>query len=401
MWRLTRIERAVTLVCSRIRCEPRVVSLPLLEAIGRFSACGFKSRIRFPPYPKSTMDGFAVRAEDVSGASRNSPIALKLRLLDTVPNVPVSVRIASGECVPIETGAYLPQGADAVVKVEDTDVSGDIVYVYRGVGRFENVSLPGEELEVGDIILEYGRRIRPWMISALAFHRVKSVKVLDLRIKLIIVGDEFIHGFHIPFTKELIKGWFIEFGFPRVHEVIVGDNVNDIMSEIEKGLRDFELIIICGGTSIGKRDYSVKAIEGLGPDVFIHGLALQPGKTTCLSVISGKPVLAISGLPAAAMANLELVIARILARWLNLKDWERVKIMGVLRRRVTSKLGLVSFIRVKAQYEPSGVQVYPILTGGSGSIRSLLLSNGYIVVPEDVEGYDEGETVEVNLYSFR
>ncbi|RLE87258.1 MAG: hypothetical protein DRJ49_06700 [Thermoprotei archaeon] len=160
------------------------------------------------------------------------------------------------------------------------------------------------------------------------------------------------------------------------------------------------MIVLCGGTSLGMKDYLAQAIKELSPDVYIHGIALKPGRTTILSAISGKPVIGISGLPVAAYANLELVVSEILIRWLRVEPIIKPRIKAILTRRVTTKSGVRALVRVRIYSKGDSYIAEPLLAGGSGSLRSLLLSNGYLIVPEDIEGFDEGEVVEVVIHSW-
>ena len=395
-----RIKDAIDDVVDYLVYTPENVSIELEKSLNKISGENFSSKVDLPPYPKSTMDGYALRHTDISGASRDNPIPLKLIGSITMPFKKYDLKVREGECVFIETGCFLPSGTDAVVRIEDTYREGGVVYVMKTLAKYENVSLPGEELKRGDPILKRGIRIKPWHIAALRLHGVSEIEVLNLRVLVVGTGDEFLEGLHIPFTLSLVRQWFIEYGFLKAEEIVVGDNKDEIKRIIRKSLPNYDMIVLCGGTSLGMKDYLAQAIKELSPDVYIHGIALKPGRTTILSAISGKPVIGISGLPVAAYANLELVISEILRRWLEAEPIIKPRVKAILTRRVTTKSGVRALVRVRVYSRKGSYIAEPLLTGGSGSLRSLLLSNGYLVIPEDVEGFEEGEVVEVVIHSW-
>ena len=148
---------------------------------------------------------------------------------------------------------------------------------------------------------------------------------------------------------------------------------------------------------MGGHDLTVQAINKLEPEYIVHGLALQPGKTACVAVKDGRLILAISGLPVAALSTLE-VFFRPLARKLGLQVPLLPTIRAKLTRRISVKMGVIGFARVRVYRGNEDYYAEPVMLGGSGALASLLRGNGYVIVPEGVEGYDEGETVEVNLY---
>ena len=149
---------------------------------------------------------------------------------------------------------------------------------------------------------------------------------------------------------------------------------------------------------MGGHDYTIKAIESLGPSYMNHGFALQPGKTACLAVVDGRIVFAVSGLPVAALSSLELILKPLLRRMgFALPPYPRIR--ARLTRRLTVKMGVAGFARVRVFYRGGEAYAEPLMVGGSGALGSLVRGNGFVAIPEDVEGFDEGEEVEVQLYS--
>jgi Molybdopterin biosynthesis enzyme len=304
--------------------------------------------------------------------------------------------LGPGEAIRVETGALLPEGADAVVPVEDAVEEGSRVLILKKVARFENVSLPGEEYDEGLVILERGSRVTPVAVAALTLEGRGSLRVYDLRARLLNVGDEIVSGTYFrPFTHLFVASWLEQHGVKVVEVSQAGDDEEAVGEWVSRG--GAYLAVLIGGTSMGGHDVTVKAVERLKPELLVHGFAVQPGKTACLAVLGGRPVVALSGLPVAAMSTLELVLKPLL-RGLGLRLPEYPRVRAQLTRRLTTKAGLLGFARVRVFESGGKLLAEPVMVGGSGSLVSLLRGNGFVVVPEDVEGYDEGEVVEVHLY---
>ncbi|MEM2539263.1 MAG: molybdopterin molybdotransferase MoeA [Candidatus Bathyarchaeia archaeon] len=381
----------------RLLALPSEVSVPVEDSLGKYSAETINSSFRLPPKPKSVMDGYAVRASDVEAASPVSPVPL--RLLDTLirPGVETSIFLEPGSAIKVETGALLPDGADTVVPVEDTVEEGDRVLVLRRLAKYENVSLPGEEYDEGIAIIRRGCRITPQAVAGLILEGVDRVRVFDLRARILNVGDEIIRGTYFrPFTHVFVDAWLRWHGFTVDERSIARDDADEISGWLRSNCSSY-LSILVGGTSMGKHDYTIRAVESMNPEYLVHGFAIQPGKTACLAVKDGKPILALSGLPVAAMSTLEYLLKPLL-KGLGLEVPEYPKIRAALTRRVTVKMGVKGFVRVRVYCEDGKFYAEPIMTGGSGSLASLLRGNGFVEIPEDLEGFDEGYEVEVNLY---
>ncbi|ABL78453.1 molybdopterin molybdotransferase MoeA [Thermofilum pendens] len=381
---------------SGLLSRPPAESVPVLDSLGRYSAETVVSSFKLPPAPKSVVDGYAVRAEDVEPASPGAPVTL--RLLEGVlrPGSTEGFELPRGSAVRVETGALLPVGADAVVPVEDALEEDGRVHLFRRVARYENVSLPGEEYEEGVPIVRVGDRIQPHHLSALVLEGRSHVNVFRVEASILNVGDEIVGGTYFrPFTHFLVASWLRSLGF-RVTDVSVAPDSPEAVAEWA-GSRGEWLVVILGGTSMGGHDFTVKALESLGPEYIVHGLALQPGKTACVAVKGGRLYLAASGLPVAALSTLE-VFLRPLLRRVGLKVPLLPRVKARLTRRITVKAGVVGFARVRVYREGGTLLAEPVMLGGSGALASLLRGNGYVIVPEGLEGYDEGEEVEVHLY---
>lgn len=385
------LDKAVVLVSF-----PKEVYVEVRKSLGKYSAEKIVSSFKLPLFPKSVMDGYAIVAEDTLPSSPSSPV--RLRIVEGIirPGERQNISIGRGEAVRIETGGFLPEGADAVIPIEDTVQEGEEILIFRRVSRWENVSMPGEEYDKDIVIVDKGWRIEPIHLAAFVLEGLDKVRVYRTDVSILNVGDELLkRGPVKPFTQELVYGWFTNLGFSVKQVEFERDDTEAIKRWLEQS--DSYITVVMGGTSMGKHDYTVKAIKETSPDYFNHGFALQPGKTACLAVKDGRIYMAISGLPVAALSSLELVLRPLLEKkGFRLPGYTVVK--ARLTRRLTVKMGMVGFARVRVFRENGEFFAEPLMVGGSGSLGSLLKGNGFVVVPENVEGYDIGDVVDVYLY---
>ncbi|MCI4408709.1 MAG: molybdopterin molybdotransferase MoeA [Thermofilum sp.] len=375
---------------------PSVIKVPVTDSLGLYSAEDVYSSFKLPPRPKTVVDGYAVRSRDVEAAGPSTPVVLRKMEGVIRPSSKEEMVLPEGYAAKIETGALLPEGADAVVPIEDVVEKEDRVYIYKRLAQWENVSLPGEEYDTDIRIVGQGERIQPHSVAGLILEGKETVNVYDLSASILNIGDEIIsQTFFRPYTHIFVASWLKTLGVNVNSIDFSPDSVEHIVSWLKK--RKEWLTILIGGTSMGGHDLTVQAINKLEPEYMVHGLALQPGKTACVAVKDGRLILAISGLPVAALSTLE-VFFRPLARKLGLQVPLLPTIRAKLTRRISVKMGVIGFARVRVYRENEEYYAEPVMLGGSGALASLLRGNGYVIVPEGVEGYDEGETVEVNLY---
>lgn len=341
-----------------------------------------------PDFVRAAMDGYAVRAKDTLGASRNSPVVLE-----------VSKTIESGTCMWVHTGSPMPDGSDAVVMVEDTELRGKNAEIFSQVHPFKNVGEVGEDIRKGELIISAKSRLRPCDITVLASLGIRHLKVLRKPVVAIIpTGEEL-----VPRRKsELSPGEVYETnglmaalysrkwgGIPGLCPIVT-DNPEHIKKAILSN-SDADIIIISGGTSVGKRDYVPGVVKSLG-NLLVHGVGISPGKPTALGCVNGKPVVCLPGYPVAGFAALCWFVRPALEKLGNFKETFRT-IHAVLSEKITSRAGFKTFVRVKID---KGKAV-PIAVSGAGILSSVSKADGLVIIPENVEGLDAGEYVEIIL----
>lgn len=372
--------QAINALCPPVQ---RTGSLPLVDSSERVLSSDITSQANLPAFNRAAMDGFAVRAEDTKSASPQAPIYLAL-----------------GEsAVPIRTGLEVPQGFDAVVMLEDAMVRGKDVELMAEVHKGGNVSHVGEDVKVGDVILREGHRLRPPDIALMAALGIKEVQVY-IKPKIIIIptGGELVPRGSRPLnpgevyetnglmTELYARRWGCE---PRLLGV-VPDDPKKIREAIESNL-DSDMVLVIGGTSVGEQDYASKVVGSIGK-LLIHGIRMAPGKPTTLGSVRDKPVVCLPGNPVAAFAALYLLVRPCLKRMAHLPE-ALPSVRASLARKIPSRPGYVSLSRVALV----GNEALPIMTSGSGILSSVARADGFVIVPEELEGLEPGEIVDVMM----
>lgn len=404
--RLFTVKEALAMLRERVGREVlEAEEVSLRMALGRVLAEDVKAPTDSPPYDRSAVDGYAVVAEDTFGASPSNPVELRL-LGSAYPGAEPGELPGIGreEALEVMTGAPLPRGANAVVMVEDASKRGDVVEVMRPVHPYQNVSRRGEDFRAGELVVARGARLRPWHIGALASLNIARVRVVRRpRVAVLSTGDELVEvgsepgpGKVVNSSKPMLSALLKEAGAEAVDLGVVGDDADLICERIVEGVRGADAAIVTGGTSVGVRDLVPEALERVG-EVVVHGLMLRPGKPTGFGIVGGKPVFMLSGFPVAALVGFEVLVKPALELMMGCRFEPRPRVRGRLMRRVATPPGTRSYVRVRVVRDREGVCVEPLMLTGSGILSTLTKANGILIIPEELEGFDEGEEVEVEL----
>jgi molybdopterin molybdotransferase len=199
-------------------------------------------------------------------------------------------------------------------------------------------------------------------------------------------------------SRFVIEGLVKSLGFDPVYLGIVGDDIDRIAKTVEDAIKGYDAVITTGGISVGRVDYTIKAVMKLNPEYVNHGLSIRPGRPNSIAVVNGKPVFMLSGFPVAAATGFDVLVRPILLHMVGGEDEPRPVVKGVLTRRVSTPVNTRSFVRVRVYLgRDGGVYVEPLALTGSGILSTLVRGNGILVVPENREGFDEGDEVEVTL----
>lgn len=351
-----------------------------------------------PPFPLSAVDGFALRARDTLEASQLSPRTLKLA---------DGERVSRGEARRVWTGNRLPPGADAVVMLEHTEEKPGGIQVRAPLTPGENVSKRGEDVRRGEVAVGAGTRLRPHHLGLLAALEMTHVSVsAGPRVALLSTGDELVEpgvkpgpGRVVDVNRLILSRMCLELGAEPLDLGIAKDDVEEIGARIREGLEKADVVVTTGGTSVGRMDLVPAAVDQVGtPGVVVHGVAMRPGMPTALAVVSGKPVLILSGNPVAAVVGFEVFARPLLLRLLGAEGEARPTLRARISRRVPSALGRRVFLRVYAFERGGEFFAEPVRIRGAGNLSTLTRANGYVIIPENLEGLEEGAVVTVHLF---
>ena len=392
-------------------------SIDMLHALGRFTVSDIFAPHPLPDFPRTTVDGYAVRAKDTFGASDSLPAYLTL-----IGEVPMgdspSFEIGAGQCALIHTGGMLPDGADAAVMIEYTQSIGKggsrsapigEIEIFKSVADGENIICIGEDVAQGQLVIPKGTVIRPAEIGGLMALGFTSINVAKKpRVGLISTGDEVIDPSQSPRPGQVrdinsyTLGALVEkAGGTAIRYGIFSDNFQVLKEAAAQALSECDVLIITAGSSASTRDMTAEVIRTLGePGVLVHGINTRPGKPTILGVCNGKAVIGLPGNPVSALVNGYLFVVPVIEKLLGALPKPKATVQAELTVNLSSQAGREDWWPVKLVVSgQSSVISYlaePIF-GKSNLIFTLASADGLLRIHPDATGLSAGEVVEVML----
>ncbi len=383
--------------------------IALDESLHRILAEDVTAPFDLPPFNRSTVDGYAVQAQDTFGASETNPVLLSV-VGEVLMGSPTDLVIAQGEAVAVPTGGMVPKGADTVLMVEFSEkVDEKTVQAKKALSPLENVIERGEDIKAGGKIFTRGHRIRPQDLGAMAaFGKSEVLVYRKPRVAIVSSGDEIVDIREEPRLGEIrdmnrysLSAQVEMAGATPLFLGIARDSFDNMKSICEEGLRESDMLIVSGGSSVGTLDYTTEVIKSF-PDseIMVHGISLRPGKPTIIGRSGAKPVVGLPGHPVSAMVVFALfmkpLIWRLSGHVAPIRPLGK-RVSAILTRNVPSPSGREDYIRVRAEEKEGKVLAHPIL-GKSGSISTMVEANGLIKIDIGSEGLEEGTPVEVLLF---
>ncbi len=404
---LTSLDEALALCRQQLegrRTERELV--PLDGALGRVLASPARADMPLPHFPRSTMDGYAVRASNTFSASAASPVMLRLVGCVHIGQAPDFV-LQAGEAAEIPTGGMLPTGADAVLMLEYAELMGeDTVQAFRPVAPGQHVQQVGEDMADGVEALGTGTLLTSAHISLLAALGRMEVEVHRRpRVALVSTGDEIVAAESEPGRAQTrdanahgLAALCRQSGGEPVVRGIVHDEPEALYEAAEEALNDCDLFIISGGSSLGARDMTLEVLQRLcSPGVFVNGIALRPGKPTIIASCEGKLAFGLPGHPVSALVVFHRLVRPVLA-WLSGTEPREARLSARITRTVPSEPGLTEYVRVRLSCEDEQWLAEPLF-GKSASISCLADADGLVEIPAGTEGIDQADLVNVILWS--
>jgi molybdenum cofactor synthesis domain-containing protein len=393
---------------NRLDLKPSgVEEAPLLTAHNRVLAEDVTSKLDIPPFNRSTVDGYAVKAADTFGADEKQPVRLAVCGIVNIGELP-KVSVSQGYAAEIVTGAPIPEGADGVVMVEDTARTGDELRVFSPVTKGENVMKKGSDIKKDETVIKAGQVLSSREIGVLAALGVASAKVYDVpQVAVLSTGGEVTEpGKELPQGKIYdinaysLSAAVLESGGKPVYMGVAPDEPTEMREALQRALERVDLVLTSGGVSVGPKDITPQTVDSLGkPGLIFSGIALKPGKPTTMALIGRKPVFALPGHPTSALLVFQLLVRPVIERLSGRTPTEVSKVKGFAGMRMFSAKGRRTFVMVKLRKDKErGLVAELVETGASGAITTLAKADGYVEIPENQQFVDIYEVVEVSLF---
>jgi len=386
-------------------------SIALETSHARVLASAVTAPESLPHFNRATMDGFAVRARDTFGATESLPAMLEL-IGEVAMGESVSLSLEAGKAIAVPTGGMLPANADSVVMVEYTyNLDEKTIEVIKPVAPGDNVLRVGEDIENHQNLFPAGWRLRPQDMGLLAALGISKVQVhCRPRVAVISTGDEIvpITGDQPPPGKVrdinsiTLAAELEEAGATITIKQVVVDDLDALVTAAKSALVENDMLLLSGGSSVGARDYTLRILEHFeNAELLVHGVAIRPGKPTILARIGRKIFWGLPGQPVSALMIYRAFVLASLARLEGQADISKLggtPVRATLKRQLPSVQGRTDYVPVINSREEEKVWASPIF-GKSAMIGILARADGFVIVPEHVEGLEQGSEVEVHLFS--
>lgn len=373
------------------------------DALGRITGDDVAAKHPLPEFPRTTVDGYAVRSKDTHGASDSLPMYLDLQGEIPMGAAPSDI-LKPNNCLLIHTGGMLPDGADAVVMLEHTQEArqGEIE-ILRPAAPGENTIQIGEDVAKGDIVISRGTRLEPAEIGGLMALGILEINVFRRpKVGIISSGDEVVDPSQSPNIGQVrdvnsytLSSLVRNNGGEPVLYGIVGDDRDNMVNTVRKAMQNSELVIVTAGSSASSRDLTAAVFDEMGdPGVLVHGVNIRPGKPTILAIANGKPLIGLPGNPVSALVIAGIFVVPVLRKLLNLESLPDPSISARMEINFSSGSGRQEWLPVRLKPSADGYLAEPIF-GKSNLIFRLVRANGLVVIPPNSTGLEVGQLVDV------
>jgi molybdopterin molybdotransferase len=376
--KLTPLAEALKSLLSKIKLNP-IEEIDINNSLNHILATDIVSEIDIPPFDRSAMDGYAIIAEDSFQASPKNPKTIKL--IGTIEIGETSnLKLNKGEGIRISTGAPTPEGTDAVIKIEDTEIKEDIISLYQSLPPGKNISKQGEDIKKETCVLSKGTDIKAEhiaLLTSLGFSQVKVRKKPEVSIfssgdELLEPGDALQPGKIYNSNTPMISALVNLYGGTVLRGETVKDDKITIKNRLLGAAEDSQIIIFTGGTSVGTKDYLPEIVSESGV-ILTHGIAQRPGSPVLIGYMNDALIFCLPGTPVAAYVSFLEIVGRAIRKILGCSILDpRIKVMAKLNKDVpVSGLGYLHYLRVNLEIIEEELIAIPVKLRGSGVISSL------------------------------
>jgi len=402
---LVTLEEAKKTLFEHYEAKPiGIENIRISEAYGRTAAQDIKAPIDVPPFDRSTVDGYAVRAEDTFGASELKPITLKLVDSVRAGEWPKTI-IRAKEAVRLSTGAPIPEGGNAVIMLEHTALREMEVAAYGSVTPSQNILPRGLDVQKNQTIVKAGLVIglrEIGMLSAVGLGEVEvyrrpRVAVLSTGREIVAPGLRLMSGEVYDINMSTLSTSIFRCGAVPVPIGILKDEPNELKRAVLRACEETDVAVSSGATSAGPEDILPKVLNEVGrPGVIVHGISMKPGKPTAIAVLNGKPFFALPGHPTSALITFHLLVKPVLAQMIGLKTeiGERVKAKAFTK--ILKEREALSFVAVSLDRDELGEFVAKPIKRESGALTTFIEADGFVEIPSMKQLIEKGEEVTVH-----
>ncbi|HDK7179144.1 TPA: molybdopterin molybdotransferase MoeA [Clostridium botulinum] len=401
LFNVVSIKEAKSLIEKNFNVKPIKEEVELLSSMDRVIYEDMVSHINVPNFRRSTVDGYAVNSKDIAGASESIPAMMNYKgevFMGKIPEVNMDF---PGDCVYVPTGGMIPEGSDSVVMVEYTErVHEDTILINKATAYGEKVVEIGEDIAKEEIIIKKGKRLRAYEIGVLSSLGITKVPVCRKpKVAIISTGDEIVDPNEEPNLGEvrdinsyLLQASIIEdVGIP-INYGIIRDDFNLLKNTVEKAIEDTDIVLISGGSSVGKKDVTIDVINSLGdPGVFVHGIAIKPGKPTIIGNVKDKIVFGLPGHPLSAAIVYKVIVKYYIDKIAGVKE-KVFPIVCKFNINYHSAKGREEYLPVTLNWQENEIIASPIFSK-SGLISGFSKAYGFIKIDKNLEGIKKDEKV--------
>ncbi|MDF2883112.1 MAG: moeA [Clostridiaceae bacterium] len=402
LFNVVSVEEAKQIIDCSFAYELGCEKVNIFQCVGRICFEDIKAGCNIPEFKRSTVDGFAVNSKDVFGASEAIPSMLELKGEVLMGNVPPT-DISSGQCLYVPTGGMLPDSSDSVVMVEYSHkLDENTVLLDSPVAPGENVIQVGEDISTEDFVIRKGDKLRPYEIGVLASIGISEVIVYKRpRVAIISTGDEVVPCETKPALGQVrdintyvLWSLLLEDGIEPVSYGIIKDNYENLKSTVDKAFNQCDLVLISGGSSVGKKDQTLKVIKSYEDgEILVHGIAVKPGKPTIIGKHKEKIIFGLPGHPLACSIICKILVKNYIYNLMSYSE-QSYGTSAVMSINYHKAKGREEYLPVSIEKCDNKVMAKPVF-GKSGLITVFSRAWGYVKIDKNVEGLKEGQTVEV------
>lgn len=386
-----------------IKIEQETVNIE--SALNRYLFSNIKGLVDIPDFNKSTVDGYAVKASDVYGASESIPAFLTY-IGEVEMGEDTDLVLDYDQCVYVPTGGKLPKGCNAMVMIEHTEkIDEEIIAVYKPLGEGENIIKIGEDMKKDEILLEKGRKIKSYDLGVLSAQGIWEIEVYKKpSVTIISTGDELVppyeeikEGQIRDINTYTIMGAVEELGGEVTNTSIVKDNYESLKEAVEKYGEISDVVIISGGSSVGAKDNTAKVLDSLGePGVFVEGAAIKPGKPTIISYSNDTAFIGLPGHPLSSAIVFSVFGKELFNILLNKNKTNEIVVEAYCEQNIHSTPGRETYQAVNIE-ERDGKNYFRPILGKSASISTIVKADGILKMKIEEEGISKGEKRKIIL----